>query len=117
LDLKYYIPYLIFLSAPTAPPKDVIFKSVTTTSIEITWSPPDEEKQNGIIAMYEVEMYQEMSGSIVEKVTKSLMRVENTTVWKISHLSPRTDYIFHIRAGTAGGFGPAVIVHKRSGGK
>ena len=102
--------------APTAPPNDVTFKSVTTTSIEITWSPPDHEKQNGIIAMYEIEVYQEMAGLIVKKITKSLMRGK-TTVWKISNLSPRTDYIFYLRAGTTGGFGPAVIVHKRSEGR
>ena len=107
--------HFLNFSAPTAPPKNVIFKSVTPTSIQITWSPPDPEKQNGVIAMYEVEVYQEMSGMIVEIITRSLMHA-NTTVWKISNLSPRTDYIFHVRAGTAGGYGPAVIVHKRSEG-
>lgn len=107
--------HVLYISAPTAPPKNVTFKSVTTSSIQITWAPPDPEKQNGVIAMYEVEVYQEMSGMIVEIITRSLMHA-NTTVWKISNLSPRTDYIFHVRAGTAGGYGPAVIVHKRSEG-
>ena len=69
--------------------------------------------------MYEIEMFQvhqNISESMVEKIARSLMRANNT-VWKISHLSPGTDYIFHIRAGTAGGFGPTVIVHKRSAGR
>ena len=95
----------------------MVFKAVSTTSIEITWSSPDLEERNGIIAMYQVEVFQEIFVSMVKKITKSLMRENsNTTVWRISNLSPRTDYIFHVRAGTSGGFGPAVIVHKRSKG-
>lgn len=115
MSLFFLTTFLFDLAAPTAAPRDVAFTSVTPTSIEITWSPPDAERQNGVIVMYEIEVYHEVSGVILEKLTRSLMRA-NTTSWKISHLSPRTDYIFHIKAGTLGGFGPAVIVHKRSEG-
>ncbi|XP_028400896.1 protein sidekick-2-like [Dendronephthya gigantea] len=101
-------------AAPSEPPR-VAIKSVTTSSIEITWSPPEKEKRNGVIALYEVEVFEEMAGSKVEKIARSLAR-DNNTSWRISNLSPRTDYIFHIKAGTAGGFGPAVIIHKRSEG-
>ena len=107
--------HFLYCSAPTAPPRNVKFKSVTSSSIQITWLPPDPEKQNGVIAMYEVEVYQETSGMKLEIITRSLMHAD-TTIWKISKLGPRTEYVFHVRAGTAGGYGPAVVVHKRSEG-
>ena len=80
------------------------------------WTAPDVRKRNGILAMYEVVVYQELSDSKVEKITSSSMSA-NTTIWKVDNLSPLTDYIFHIKAGTVEGFGPAVIVHKRSDGR
>ena len=66
--------------------------------------------------MYKVIVYQEKSNSKVEEIRSSLMSA-NTTVWEVYDLSPLTDYIFHIKAGTVQGFGPAVIIHKRSDGK
>ena len=89
---------------------------MSSNSIEIVWGAPDIETQNGVIVMYEVTVYQEMSDSKVQKITSSLMRA-NTTLWKVYDLSSLTDYIFHIKAGTAEGFGPAVIIHKRSDGR
>ena len=105
-----------FLLAPSAPPRDVAIRSVSSDSIEIVWAAPDAELRNGVIVTYEVMVYQEMSNSKVKKIMSSLMNA-NTTLWKVSNLSPRTDYIFHIKAGTMEGFGPAVIIHKRSDGR
>jgi hypothetical protein len=80
------------------------------------WSPPDKISQNGVIVLYEAIVYQEMANSKVKKIRSSIMRA-NTTLWIVHDLSPLTDYIFHIKAGTVEGFGPAVIIHKRSDGK
>ncbi|XP_028401484.1 phosphatidylinositol phosphatase PTPRQ-like [Dendronephthya gigantea] len=112
----HYFDYRTGQAAPSAPPKDVTIRSTTSSSIEIIWTAPDIEKQNGILAMYEVVVYQELSDSKVEKISSSSMSA-NTTIWKVDNLSPLTDYIFHIKAGTVEGFGPAVIVHKRSDGR
>ncbi|XP_028400962.1 protein sidekick-1-like [Dendronephthya gigantea] len=101
-------------AAPSAPPR-VEIKSTSSVWMEITWSPPEIENQNGVIALYEVEVYEELAGSRVERIARYLMRA-HTTSWKISGLSPGTHYILQVRAGTAVGFGPAVIIYKCSEG-
>ena len=89
---------------------------MSSDSIEIVWAAPDKELRNGVIVTYEVIVYQEMSNSKVKEMTSSFMNA-NTTLWKVYNLSPLTDYIFQIKAGTTEGFGPAVIIHKRSDGR
>ena len=116
MDINCRVCDFYIFSAPDAPPKNVAIRFVSSESIEIMWAPPDKEKRNGVIVGYEVVVYQEMSDSKVEKIKSSTMRA-NTTVWKVGDLSPQTDYIIHIKAATLDGFGPAVIVHKRSDGR
>ena len=80
------------------------------------WAAPNKESRNGVIVLYEVIVYEEMPNSRVKKIRSSLMRA-NTTLWLVDDLSTQTDYIFHVKAATVEGFGPAVIIHKRSDGK
>ena len=91
-------------------------RSVSADSIEMMWDAPDKRSRNGVIVSYEVIVYEEILHSKVKKIRSTLMPA-NTTLWIVHGLSPLTDYIFHIKAGTVQGFGPAVIIHKRSDGK
>ena len=42
------------VSAPTAPPMNVIITALGPRSVQLVWSPPPLEHRNGIIRMYEV---------------------------------------------------------------
>ena len=102
-------------SVPFAAPRNVVVTSVNATFVRISWSLPEAEKQNGVIIGYEVATYGETSGSKIEKLSSSLMP-SSVTSWSSNKLDSHVGYIFHIKAGTAKGFGPSAIIYKKSEG-
>lgn len=52
--------YALFLSAPSAPPQQVVVLTVgnhNSTSISVSWDPPPSDEQNGIIQEYKVRVH------------------------------------------------------------
>ena len=106
-------PFLF--SVPSAAPRNVVITSVNATFIRISWSPPEAEKQNGLIISYEVVTFCETSGSKIKKLSSSLIP-SSVTSWSNNKLGSHVGYIFYIKAGTAKGFGPSAIIYKKSQG-
>ena len=59
--------------------------------------------------------FRENPNSKIAKVSSSLIPW-TVTSWSSTKLNSYTDYIFHVKAGNAKGFGPSVIIHKRTEG-
>lgn len=77
-------------------------EATSSTSVNITWSPPLPENQNGIITNYTVNITDLDNGGYDITVTP------NNTLF-VSSLQPHTAYEIVIYASTSGGDGPATI--------
>ncbi|KAL5477471.1 hypothetical protein EMCRGX_G024272 [Ephydatia muelleri] len=87
-------------SAPS-PPLNVRTQDVASTSITVTWEPP--QYPNGVLLGYEV-CYTSNGDS------PSAVNVENTsTAWKLTDMKPWTMYSISVRAKTVAGFGEKSI--------
>jgi len=77
-------------------------EATSSTSVNITWSPPLPENQNGIITHYTVNITDLDTGAydIIETPSNTL---------SVLHLQPHTAYGIIIYASTGGGDGPATI--------
>ena len=65
-----------FVSAPSAPPEDLVAASVSSTSFVLSWSPPPTSQQNGIIREYTVNITEAQTGlSIILNSTSTSVSV------------------------------------------
>ena len=99
-----------FTIAPS-PPLNVRTQDVASTSITVTWEPP--QYPNGVLLGYEV-CYTSNGDS------PSAVNVQNTsTAWKLTDMKPCTMYSISVRAKTVAGFGekstPVMISTGESG--
>ena len=46
--------HIYYIIAPSAPPRNVDVQVINSTSIEVSWSPPPDNDQNGIIIGYQL---------------------------------------------------------------
>ena len=84
------------ISSVPSPVQDVRSEKITSTSITITWKPP--QTPNGTLQFYEINYA--MDGE-----QPHLYDVQNTTTWKLICLEPYTQYTIKVRAMTMAGFG------------
>ena len=99
------LPYSI--SAPEGPPLNVKVTAESSSSLFVTWEPPEKDKRNGKIVSYTVCVsHEEKKPCFIERVT-----VENTLV--ISNLNPSTKYYVRVLASTKVGPG----IYSESEGK
>lgn len=99
--MKYMIFYLIFLTVPERAPLNVTAVSDTSTSIRLSWTPPDVLKQNGRIIGYQIRYalpFQSLAEPIIVPAPNTNMRIDG--------LEKYTIYNFSVSAGTAKGYGP-----------
>ncbi len=83
----------VFLTVPSGPPRDVSVNALTSSSINIRWSPPLPVERNGIIRGYMV---------TVTDVNQTLkFSLENTSL-TVSDLHPYSAYDVTIAAVTIG---------------
>ena len=54
LEYFYDCDALDFTIAPSAPPRDVNAQAYSSTSMQVSWLPPPEGSQNGIIVGYQL---------------------------------------------------------------
>ena len=95
--------------APSDEPGGLECHEILATSINLTWSPPAKDKQNGVIIGYKVE---------VEGPDYKLIKVTGMNAI-VDDLRPNTKYIFKVSAKTAAGIGPPATLKCKTceGGK
>ena len=88
----------LYTSAPSAPAQNVSVDNTTSESITLSWEPPADEQQNGIVINYAVRV-------AVEGGTATYLN-STTTYIVITSLRPYTTYECSIAAETSAGMGP-----------
>ena len=86
---------MVFFSAPSAPPEELFFPSVSSTSFVLSWSPPPTSQQNGIIREYTVNITELQTG------TNIILNSTSTSVSVLS-LHPYYTYECVVNAYTVG---------------
>ena len=107
----WYLSVLLFSlsSVPSAAPEFNI-KSVTATSITITWQPLPPCKQNGVITNYTIAY--RMEGGMDMSFSESVVDAANR-MHVVEPLTPYTNYTIKMAASTSvgrGEFGPEMTV-------
>ena len=98
-----FILYINFYETePSASPESIYFSDVTSTSAVISWDPPPDEYQNGLIISYTIIVTEEEMG---ESGTTNTYTTSETTFSLINLESYRT-YEIIISASTTIGSGP-----------
>jgi hypothetical protein len=99
--MKNNIPYyLISFLAPDDPPLNVTVTAETSSSLSVTWEPPEKDKRNGIIVSYTVCIsHEESKPCFRQYTTKKKMIV-------IDNLIDSTKYYVRVLASTKVGRGP-----------
>ena len=59
-------------TAVSAPPAEVEYTSVTSTSVSLRWQPPPSDSHNGVIRSYLVEVVERETGNTVSRETTDL---------------------------------------------
>ena len=98
-----FTPICILCSAPDAPPS-LSGETLTSTSISLTWSPPPEYNQNGIIERYQIEISDE------DNVVMQYSTNGTTMMLKVTELRPYHTYSCRMAAATRAGIGPFTSV-------
>lgn len=100
IDLK--LCYNIFI-APVQSPQSFTGSSLSSTSLDLSWSPPFPEHQNGHIVLYFINVTSLETGSSTYYTTAS-------TYLKVTGLSPYTTYSCIVAAETSVGRGPFTTI-------
>ena len=64
-------------SAPSTPPGNLRAIDVTSTSIHLSWNPPQPDRQNGVIRHYSVIIFAEGSYFKTEKVSGTTLLLQD----------------------------------------
>ena len=91
--------------APSSPPQAVVTSVLDSTSIFVSWNPPPQEMQNGIIRGYSLLVENEATGEVLSFSTQS-------TSHTVSGLRPYTSYNCKVAAITVatGPFSPDINI-------
>lgn len=85
---------------PSSPPRELTGVNSSSSSLLITWSPPIQEDQNGIIQGYNISYFAAPNGSVTD------MSTSETTI-NITGLLFYTQYNVSVAAYTSVGTGPS----------
>lgn len=86
---------IIFHTAPSSPPQNVSSTAADSTSVQLTWIPPESSGQNGIIQHYLI--------SVTEtETTRQFQLTSSSTSATVTSLHPYYTYTFSIAAVTVG---------------
>ena len=97
LIINNYLPYSA--SAPEGPPLNVKVTAESSSSLSVTWEPPEKDKRNGEIVCYSVCVsHEENKPCFIERTTE-----EKTLA--INSLNPSTKYYVRVLASTTVGRG------------
>ncbi|CAB4035256.1 phosphatidylinositol phosphatase PTPRQ-like, partial [Paramuricea clavata] len=97
-------------TAPSGPPADIQVANFTHNEMNITWSPPDPSKRNGVITKYSLCIRNQTYGFCLHEDTFEFTQ----TSYTFSGLRPYRVYSVTIRAATVKGFGPIGSITRRT---
>uniref|UniRef100_A0A0M3HY64 Neogenin n=1 Tax=Ascaris lumbricoides TaxID=6252 RepID=A0A0M3HY64_ASCLU len=87
---------------PSMPPTDVRAEAVSSTSIQVQWSPPPPEERNGVITGYRIKYKTKLRGT----KGNTLVVDGNDVSYTITGLDPATQYMVRVAAVNQNGSGP-----------
>ncbi|XP_071850013.1 receptor-type tyrosine-protein phosphatase delta-like isoform X2 [Apostichopus japonicus] len=96
-------------SVPSEPPRDIVGTAVDSTSLRVTWNPPSEENQNGVLIAYKISYTKISLGNAVPFDDQTAMIVEVDSAERthdIENLEKWTVYELKMAAATIKGDGP-----------
>ena len=91
----------MYFLVPSSPPTSVASSVLSSSTVQLSWSPPDPTGQNGIITSYTVIVSNTATSETITYTTNA-----NTTSLLVSGLSAFTVHEFYIAANTSIGMGP-----------
>ena len=89
---------------PTASPSSLRLEIVPFNQVEVSWSPPHEDFQNGILTHYTICLREETGENCISEILHSATSLPLSVV--LPNLSPDTVYRVRVRAHTSVGSGP-----------
>ena len=96
-DMEVYItlPFvsLWHCAAPSSSPQNVSIRALTSTSIAISWDPPDLDSQNGIITEYRINITELETGNVISLISFN-------TLITVQFLHPYYTYVCVVSAVT-----------------
>ena len=87
-------------TVPSGAPENIVALSPTSTSVQLSWSPPPADQQNGIVTDYYINMTEVETGVTIQ------LTVTGATTLLIDTLHPYYVYNFFVSAATVVGQGP-----------
>ncbi|XP_052361828.1 protein sidekick-2-like, partial [Oncorhynchus keta] len=90
-------------AVPTAPPQSVTIQSSTATQLDVTWSPPPLDSQNGDIQGYKIYFWEFQLQNETERLRTMFLPELGV---KIKNLTGYTTYMISVAAFNAAGDGP-----------
>ena len=96
--------YFDISTVPTAPPSSLQLEIVPFNQAEVSWSPPHEDFQNGILTHYTICLRAETGENCIIEILHSATSPFLSVV--LQNLSPDTVYRVRVRAHTSVGSGP-----------
>ena len=85
---------------PSGAPQNITVSATSPFEADVSWSPPLDEQQNGIITNYVINVTEDATGEIFQESTS------NTSHTIDNNLRPYYTYTFEIAAETSVGLGP-----------
>ena len=97
-----------FTVVPSAPPQDLIASPISSSELSLTWRPPPQEHQHGLIRYYSVIVIEVTTGSKTVYTTP-----DNSPHFIVGSLHPHYVYHIGVKAATIGlsHFTQEVTVH------
>jgi hypothetical protein len=102
--------YSFHFSAPSGPPTNLRVTFVNSSSMTVTWTPPEQGLRNGIIQSYKICV---RSSKITDQC-KDRISTGSQQNYTVSKLAPSTVYDVIVSAATSVGYGPSVLVTNRT---
>jgi receptor-type tyrosine-protein phosphatase Q len=96
---SYIVTLQMDTDVPSAAPQNVTIRGIQSQSFIISWKPPPDEHQNGIITHYTITIVNLETGAVT-----TLNRTDTDSI--ISDLTPFTTYEVKVAAHTSAGRGP-----------
>ena len=113
MSWSYFFFYfvIVLFAVPSGPPFLIMAQDVTTTTLKLLWTPPEERHRCGIITKYSV-CYQ---NSALRTNCRNITEINKDQLsYVISDLLPNTEYLLQVKAATKVGWGIPGAIYERT---
>ena len=102
----------LIIAAPSGPPQSISGSVISSTSVQLSWSPPLSVHQNGLIQSYTILVFEQQTNTTVEEHQDFQ---ENMII--ITSLHPHYDYTLSVAAHTVtlGPYGSVTLMTSQDG--